>query len=237
MFKSKYRLLLILCLVCGNRAGLFCQSVQEDLLGIRKHYYEPKGQVEYLMKIYYYDKKDMSAPIDSSEGKYCLANNRMNIELDGNRTISDGTYTLTISEEEKLMVLSRPTANPFVEQFSLSFIDSIAGESDVSITKRFVTSSVSSCNFSFKDQAVDSVVIRYNAKSYKLYNLSVYYYQPINEDYDIIPIVKVNYHSEKVQDNISSSKFNLYKYISIDKNEVKLKPQFVDYHLINNLSF
>ncbi len=215
----------------------YAQIDTVDFYKIRNNYYSPKGQIEYSMRILFYDRSNMSQPIDSSIGKYCLAKNMMNIELEGVKTISNENYILSVSENNKSIQLARKDNDINTDQLSFSFIDSMAKASNVKIKKRIVTKELSSFNFIFINEGIDSVVIKYNTRTFLLNTVLIYYNTPATEDYDIIPVIKMIYVNQKVSESVSATKFSIDKYVAIRNTQVDLTPEFKNYTLLNNLRF
>lgn len=213
----------------------FSQTVYDDLEKIKSNYYSPQSQVSYDLKIYYFDKRKMTLPFDSSFGSYSFYKSNTYMSLEGITMISDSLIDVFISTHNKSVTV-RKKFNSKPTELSLNFLDSISKAEKIKIFTR-VKEDRKTAVFKLLSGPVDSIVVEYNKESYLLKCLFVYYNVPFSSEYNFTPVIKLFYSNQKKQFIADVKRFDTKKIFKIESNKVVLQPAYRKYELRTNLKF
>ncbi len=231
-----FRCLLLISVLVYCQQSLFGQDIQSDLQGIRKRYYQSEGEISYVLKMLFYDKSNMSRPVDSSNGYYSLAKNMSNIDIEGVVMISNSDYEMIMNKNDKSIIVSKKDPTVIAKDFTKVFFDSIINSQNI-ITVRKIHKDICSTVFIFQNQAIDSIILAYNSKTFLLDQVSIYYNRPISAYYDFTPVVKLKYVNQKTAPAVDADKYDLTRYVTIVGKVVTLKSMYKGFSLVNNLRF
>lgn len=227
----------ILIFVLGFPVVAHAQETLADLQQIRNRYFEPEGELNYSVRMYFYDVANLNLIEDSSNGNFRIAKGKTYAEYEGMISITNENHILVVDKENKNILLSKNKkvvpGNP-----SLSFLDSIFSANKVNVVSCIpAVAQNKKIRFLVPDGEIDSTDIEFNPKTDLIHSVVIYYSQAIDEDEKVKPVAKLLYYNQKVLQTYNPNHFEIGKYVRIKNTNATLSEEYKSYKLINNLIF
>jgi hypothetical protein len=214
----------------------FSQNASEDLARINKKYLD-ESSAEVHLRINLFDSWQNQKPIEQKEGVIKKSNKLQYINLGQVESIIGNSYTLTVDHQSKVMVLqsnsSAGSSNAFSKQTFAPMLDSLLPKMCEKVEFKKESKSTNSYIFYLKNGEYAKVVIMYDAQTYVLKKLILYYKKEANKEGQTR--IEVEYPATSFPASFSKSEFTYDKFLIKNGKVYELKKPYTAYKLFNNL--
>jgi len=230
---------LFLLLVISTTVA-FGQDLKNDLSKAVANMMPINRESKYSISIEYFDRDNLLKPVDSLLIHYSFYNKCMKIQVNDLETVQNENYFVTVSTEDKIMIVGKATANPsqlydYTKLDSLFFLINFKAILLKNINSTYVY------RVKTPENSIDSLDLAIDVKNDEIKEIVLYFSKDYRATEDNLPapIVKITYLNFVLANPTKNTinNFSTDKYFSYKNNIAVPVNLYDDYEIIDNMKF